>query len=137
MFPKFQIIYALRLEIYRWKIFSCRCVTFLNKNKIHSFETPSNKFTARIRRIGECNIFSLFTPGGGYLPWIGGGYPTLLGRGVPILDGVIPTLDGGTYLGWGILPTPWETEQHSEYVLRGRRYASYVHAGGLSCLKLN
>ena len=35
--------------------------------------------------------------------------------------------------GWvGIPPSP-ETEQHSEYLLRSRWYASYIHAGELSC----
>ena len=47
-------------------------------------------------------------PGGGYP---GGGYP---GRGLPCR--------GGTQLG-----------QHREYLLHGGRYASCVHAGGLSC----
>ena len=28
-----------------------------------------------------------------------------------------------------------ETEQHSEYLLRSRRYLSCVHVGGISCLK--
>ena len=38
----------------------------------------------------------------------------------PRLDGVPP-------------PTHQESEQHSEYSLHGGRYASCVHAGGLSC----
>ena len=28
---------------------------------------------------------------------------------------------------------PARTDQHSEHLLRGRRYASCIHAGGLSC----
>ena len=98
--------------------------------------------------------------GGGTLSqvWMGG-YPISgLGGGCPIpgLDGgyPIPGLDRGTptwsqvrmggYLGyppsagWG---TPhWgqdggvpQLEQHGVYLLHSRRYASYIHAGGLSC----
>ena len=71
-------------------------------------------------------------PAGG-VPWPGGtlagGYPgrggTLAGgeysvRGVPWLGGYPGR--GGTQLG-----------QHREYLLHGGRYASCVHAGGLSC----
>ena len=46
-------------------------------------------------------------------------------------------LDGGTpspiRTGRGTLPPPPKTEQKSEHLLCGRRYASCVHAGGLSC----
>ena len=72
-----------------------------------------------------------------YLPWMGGTYP---GWG-------IPSLDGGTYLGQGTTPPPpvrldgvppsQETEQHSQYLLCSGQYASYIHAGGLSCLRLH
>ena len=58
------------------------------------------------------------------------GCPNLAWRGHPLSrDGGIPIrLDGGT-------PPTTETVHHSEYLLRGRRYASfYVHAGGLSYL---
>ena len=65
----------------------------------------------------------------GYHPW-------------PGLDGVSPSQD---WMGLpppqpgldGVTPPPlcWETEQHSEHLLRGGRYASCVHAGRLSCLK--
>ena len=69
-------------------------------------------------------------------PHLGMGYSCDLGciphhqdlAGVPP-----PTLGWGTPLpdlGWGT--PPW-TEQHSEHLLRGGRYASCVHAGGLSC----
>ena len=34
--------------------------------------------------------------------------------------------------GWGMPPPPPRTEQQSEFFLRGGRYASCVHAGGLS-----
>ena len=68
--------------------------------------------------------------------------------GTPLPSG----LDGGTpppvRTGWGYPPPPseldegipppthpcQETEQQSQYLLRGGRYASCVHAGGLSCL---
>ena len=49
-------------------------------------------------------------PGGGTLP-----------GGVPCQGGGVPC-PGGTQLG-----------QHREYLLHGGRYASCVHAGGLSC----
>ena len=82
-------------------------------------------------------------PGGG-VPWPGGypgwgGYP---GRG-DTLAGGIPwpggypgqggTLLGG-YPGQGGYPARGGTQlgQHREYLLHGRRYASCVHAGGLS-----
>ena len=59
----------------------------------------------------------------------GRGYP---GRGYPGQGGTLPggipwpggvPCQGGTQLG-----------QHREYLLHGGRYASCVHAGGLSCL---
>ena len=71
--------------------------------------------------------------GGGTLargvPWPGGGYPArevhppggYPAGGVPWPGGV--PCRGGTQLG-----------QHREYLLHGGRYASCVHAGGLSCL---
>ena len=72
----------------------------------------------------------------GYLPWPGSTY---LGQRVPTLDRGVPTLSrGGTYLDQGgYLPwlegyPPWPG-QHREYLLRGGRYASCVHAGGPSC----
>ena len=52
----------------------------------------------------------------GGVPWPGG----IPCWGVPWPEGTLP---GGTQLG-----------QHREYLLHGRRYASCVHAGGLSCL---
>ena len=87
-----------------------------------------------------------------------GGVPPLAGREVPTLT------RRGTYPGPSPLPThptpakvgtpppspakvgippskvstipSWKTDQHSEYLLLGGRYASYVHAGGLSCSKI-
>ena len=121
--------------------------------------------TAHIRRIGEGNVFSLFTPGGGEgYPYpimlcnitqnaMGqpGGYPArsswgcTLPGGVPCPGGTLP----GSNLprGVGTLPggvprqvppqvrTGRGTQlgQHREYLLHGGRYASCVHAGGLSC----
>ena len=78
--------------------------------------------------------------------------PSLLIRGTPILS--VPLSDwwgGGGYLGilpvrtgWDKLPVgaEWgyplrqETEEQSEHLLRGGRYASYVHAVGLSFLSV-
>ena len=70
-------------------------------------------------------------PGG--VPWPGGG--TLVG-GYPGRGG---TLAGGVYPGWGGTLPGGGTQlgQHREYLLHGGRYASCVHAGGLSCLLLN
>ena len=101
--------------------------------------TPVSVFNTRIRKMGKVIIsvcLSVHTPGVstlpvGYLPWPGG-IPTLTGGG-----GYLPWT-GGTYLGWGGVPTlargegypPW---QHRKYLLHGGRYASCVHAGGLSC----
>ena len=118
-------------------------------------------FTALIRRMTEGNVFTLSTIGGGggvppsfpmgrgtpilpdggypyprsewgyphvtdregYLHLADGGYPPVrAGWGYPLLG-----LDGGT-------PLVRRQEQHSEHLLRSRRYASYVDAGGLSCL---
>ena len=91
--------------------------------------------------------------------WIGGRYPIPgSGAGVPHSRSgwgggyLIPGLDGGYPVpgfsgdqGWRTPPPPrteWvtpptpnqETEQHSEHLLRGGRYASCVHTGGLCCL---
>ena len=86
-------------------------------------------------------------PAGG-VPWPGGvpcqvqpgGYP---GRGVPWLGGYPGW--GGTlargYPGWGgtlargatLAGGGTQLGQHREYLLHGGRYASCVHAGGLSC----
>ena len=68
-----------------------------------------------IRRMGEGNSFSLFTSwGGGGVPGLrsGGGVPHLRSGGVPVVPPRI-----SKHLLW----------------LRGGRYASCVHAGGLSC----
>ena len=110
--------------------------------------------TAHIRRMGEGNSFSLtvHTGGGGgcypsprFFPrslvpgpfWsprtgLGGppprpgqdrmGYTPLPGMGYPR-----PVRSG-----WGTPPSS-RTEQQSEHLLRGWRYASCVHAEGLSC----
>ena len=95
--------------------------------------------------------------GRGYpIPGLDGGYPgyppTRSGQGTPLTrsewgtppdlgwgppwtwDGVPPSSD----LGWGtLLDLGWGTLLdlgHSEHLLRGGRYASCVHAGGLPCL---
>ena len=95
--------------------------------------------------MGEGNVFSVFTSGGGvpvshnalqHFPechgaargvpcqvQLGGGVPCQVQPGGGTLAGGVP--GGGTQLG-----------QHREYLLHGGRYASCVHAGGLSCLNL-
>ena len=77
------------------------------------FEVLKCFITARIRRMGEGTVFSLFVSshlGGGVPPpqvWLGGGTPSQVWTGgvpgvppQPGLDGVPPWPD----LGWG---TPW------------------------------
>ena len=66
---------------------------------------------------------------GGYPGWGGtlaGGYP---GWGVPWLGGTL----GGTLAGGVPCRGGTHIGQHREYLLHGRRYASCIHAGGLSC----
>ena len=93
------------------------------------------------------------------------GTPSQVQVGISGLDGTvgrgggkypIPGPDGGggntlgyppSRTGWGTPPHPGldgvfppprrqEIEQHSEHLLRGRRYASCLPAGGLSCLSI-
>ena len=60
---------------------------------------------------------------------LGGGYPARSSRGgtLPGPAGGVPW-PGGYPAGGGT-----QLEQHREYLLHGGRYASCVHAGGLSC----
>ena len=92
--------------------------------------------------------------GGTYLGW-GGWIPTLASRVPTLTRGClswlgVPTSARGYLPGWGYPPSqsrypsgqggyplPPETEQHSEYLPRGRWYASCGHAGGLSCFSYN
>ena len=73
----------------------------------------------------------------GGVPWPGG-YPA---RGVP-WSGTPPARSGwgGTLAGGGTLLPCWgrgtQVGQQKEYSLHGGRYASCVHAGGLSCISL-
>ena len=63
------------------------------------------------------------------------GYPPVrLGGGTPLRrdEDTPPPLSGWIW----VPPPPPETEQHSQYLFRGGRYASCAHAGGLSCLKI-
>ena len=61
-----------------------------------------------------------------------------LERGTPYpgLEGVPPPIETG----WGTPGQDWmesspcqETDQHSGYLLHGKRYTSCIYAGGLSC----
>ena len=72
-----------------------------------------------------------------------GGYPARSSRdrGYPgwggtlaggTLAGGVPWLGAGGYPAWG----GTQLGQHKEYLLHGGRYASCVHAGGLSCFKM-
>ena len=86
------------------------------------------------------------------MPWGSGGVPCQVQPGgVPSWGGTLPggTLPGGGYpAGVGTLPRGGtllggypaggtQLGQHREYLLHGGRYASCVHAGGLSCLVKN
>ena len=80
------------------------------------------------------------TPGVGTLPGPAGG------GGDPSQGGTLAggTLAGGGGVPWSGTPPPpparsgWgggpQVGQQKEYSIHGERYASYVHAGGLSCL---
>ena len=99
----------------------------------------------RLRWVGGSQ--SQFQVGGGYsIPGPDGGTP-----GTPHPDWMgypspHPGLDdvSQSMTGWGtpspgldgVPPSPHcqETEQHSEHLLRGRRFTSCIHAEGLSCL---
>ena len=103
--------------------------------------------TACIRRMGEGNVFSLFTSGGGggthipkcfatlpRMPWGSQGVPCQVQPGgVPWYHGRGGTLAGGVPWLGGTLPGGTQLGQHREYLLHGGRYASCIHAGGLSC----
>ena len=78
--------------------------------------------------------------GGGTLPGPAGGGTLARGEGGTLAGGGIPWLGGGTLARGGTLVggLPWpgggtQLGQHREYLLHGGRYASCVHAGGLSC----
>ena len=82
------------------------------------------------RRGTSCSSWGYPLPG----PDLGLGTPpyrTGWGTHCARLDGVPPHRP--RLMGY---PPCQETEQHSEHLLRGGRYASCVHAGGLSCLIL-
>ena len=75
-----------------------------------------------------------YPAGGGGCP--AGGVPCLgvtLPRGVPCLGGYPGRVPLGQVRMGGTLLGGTQLEQHREYLLHGRRYASCVHAGGLSC----
>ena len=91
-------------------------------------------------------------PGGG-VPWQGGTLRggTLAGgvpwqgvpcRGLPCRGGTLPggyPARGGTQVRYPPARSGWggtQLGQHREYLLHGGRYASCVHAGGLSCFKI-
>ena len=65
------------------------------------------------------------------LPLLGGTPQVRSGWGVPLLG--VPPLARSGWEGYPGYPPPG-TGQHMEYLTSDDRYASYVHAGGLSCL---
>ena len=107
-------------------ILSCR-TTHILTHYFQIYLLPPAYIVRREVTVSQVSICSFNSGGGGtclgqrgYLPWLGGTY---LHCGVPTLAG-----GGGEeytpWLGWA---TP------SKDLLHGRRYASCVHAGGLSC----
>ena len=75
------------------------------------------------------NVFSLSTSRGGSLSQRGGGGSA--GGGGQLAGGVSQPGGGVSWRGVG---GSAKIGQQNEYSLHGRRYASCVHAGGLSCL---
>ena len=79
-------------------------------------------------------------PGTGYPPDQGWGIPLDLGWGTPqtwdrVPPGPVPPGQGiPSRPGMGYPHPPPPELGHNEHLLRGGRYASCVHAGGLSCL---
>ena len=73
--------------------------------------------------------------GGTPFPGLDGGYPIQLTGPRPRWGVPHPRSSGGVPPQQGVNPPP-PPDQHSVYLLCGRRYASCVHAGGLSCLNI-
>ena len=90
----------------------------------------------RIRRMGECNVFSLSTRGGGTPARSDGGgeYPSQVQQGGTPARSAYPSQvrTGVPQQGYSGTPSPG-TGQHMEYLISGGRYASCVHAEGLFC----
>ena len=92
--------------------------------------------------MGEGNVFSLSTSGGGSLSRLspGGGQSADSARGAGVgqsADSAGGSVSqGGQSARGGQLGGSAKIGQQNEYSLHGRQYASCVHAGGLSCLHL-
>ena len=91
-----------------------------------------------VRQEGNASVWSV--RGGGVLYWSlvpgpflgGGGYHSpILGGSTLVPDPLPPLRLGYPSAGTGVPPPP--PRQKSEYLLRGRPYASCCHTGGLSC----
>ena len=104
--------------------------------------------TARVRSTRECNVYiweCLSVHKGGRVPHplSTGGTPSTLDGGTPILPnkGVPPSSPDGGYPILLMRAPPYQVrtggylqlEQHNVYLLCGGRYASCIHARGLSC----
>ena len=117
---------------------------------VQSCETMNDIYRPHLKD-GEGNVFSLFIPvgggGGGVSPAGGGGsgqssrgggsgQSSRGGLGQSTRGGVSHPRVGGGQSSWG---GSAKIGQQNEYSLHGGRYASCIHAGGLSCLlmKLN
>ena len=100
--------------------------------------TPSSQWGVPCPRSSGGGLYHIQLTRGGTSSQVQvGKYPRVLP--CPRLDGVAPTQDWMRYppliQDWMGYPPPprRETDQHSQHLLLGGRYASCVHAGGLSC----
>ena len=103
-----------------------KCKTSCESNHNTNFnETHGFLLHISIQTITS-NSSTIWThPKTGY-PNPGIGYPTRSGQDTPILDGYPPSWDG----------IPPKIGQQKDYLLRGGRYASCFHAGGLFCIEI-
>ena len=127
----------------------------LNLARVQNYYPTHPKDDGRLyfQSVHTCGGRSGWWGGGGYpiSGWMVGGYPGTPptrsgwwgGYPIPGLDGGgvpgVPPPDQVWMVDWGgprEPPPTHETEQHSERLLCGGRCASWVHAGGLSCVTL-
>ena len=76
----------------------------------------------------QSGIGYISQPGMGYIPQARDGVP-------PVRNGVYPPARDEVPPSQPDLGYPPRIGQQMEYLIRGRRYASCVHGGGLSCLE--
>ena len=99
---------------------------------------PTSNYYRPHPKDGEGNVFSLSTPGG--RGWWGGTLSHNALQHFPECHGADTrggTLPGGTLAGGYPSRGGTLVGQQKEYSIHGGRYASCVHAGGLSCYNRN